>query len=453
MKGSSKPRVLFCCFFVALLLGSLFLVTLRNESFSQYQTVLEPRHFSLDQNKTESFRNFSDSRRKVITEKKLRIILNENCDTSIEEFDVSIGNETISMTEYKDNLAREFVAKNANPGKKSSVSPTLRSYENLPKPNPNTQLRNVKEVVDMKAMAKNIEIERKRRIALGDDDLLQIKEVVAVMENETVYKVPNLVHFIWFGCRRFRVDHYITLLGAFRYQNPKLILFHTDCEPESEYWVVFKKIAGATLRLVKRSPPLTIWGIPIKVVEHRADVARLQIMLEVGGIYLDTDSIVLRSVDSLRMDEMTLSEENVNCLANGMIFANRHSWFLQRWYWEYKYFVDAHWGKNSVLVPWAIWKLFPDKIKVVKKLICRPNWTELSYIFHELYDWHQNYILHLYARYLKTWDGKEERSLKELAVLNTTYGQIARHVIWGDERVRDVTDWIVTCNISQILES
>ncbi|XP_076801647.1 uncharacterized protein LOC143446067 isoform X2 [Clavelina lepadiformis] len=363
MKRSSRPRiVLFCCFFVAILLGSLFLVTLRNESFSQYQTVLEPRHFSLDKNKTESFRTFSDSRRKVITEEKLKNIFNENCGTSIEDFDVSIGNEILTMTEYKDNLARDFVAKNANPGKKSSVSPTLSSYENLPKPIPNTRLRNVKEVVDMKAMAENIENERKRRIALGDDDLLQI-------------------------------------------------------------------------------------------VEHRADVARLQISLEVGGIYLDTDSIVLRSVDSLRMDEMTLSESNVDSLANGIIFANRHSWFLQRWYWEYKYFVDAHWGKNSVLVPWAMWKLFPDKIKVVKKLICRPNWSELSYIFHELYDWHQNYILHLYARYLKTWDGKEERSLKELAVLNTTYGQIARHVIWGDERVRDITDWIVTCNISQILES
>lgn len=38
-------------------------------------------------------------------------------------------------------------------------------------------------------------------------------------------------------------------------------------------------------------------------------------------------------------------------------------------------------------------------------------------------------------------DGTEERSLKELAVLNTTYGEIARYVLFGDKRARDITDW------------
>ena len=47
--------------------------------------------------------------------------------------------------------------------------------------------------------------------------------------------------------------------------------------------------------------------------------------------------------------------------------------------------------------------------------------------------------------------GKKEWSLKELAVLNTTYGEIVRHVVWGNKEARDITDWIVTCNSTQVL--
>ena len=48
-------------------------------------------------------------------------------------------------------------------------------------------------------------------------------------------------------------------------------------------------------------------------------------------------------------------------------------------------------------------------------------------------------------------DGTKERPLKQLAVLGTTYGDVARHVIWGDKRERNVTDWIVTCNVTERL--
>ena len=36
-------------------------------------------------------------------------------------------------------------------------------------------------------------------------------------------------------------------------------------------------------------------------------------------------------------------------------------------------------------------------------------------------------------------DGVEERTMEELAVLNTTYGEVARHVIWGHYRTLDLT--------------
>ena len=55
------------------------------------------------------------------------------------------------------------------------------------------------------------------------------------------------------------------LMGALRYQQPRLILFHTNCEPDSEYWFIIKKIAASKMRVVQRSPPEFFWGKSIKV--------------------------------------------------------------------------------------------------------------------------------------------------------------------------------------------
>jgi len=54
-------------------------------------------------------------------------------------------------------------------------------------------------------------------------------------------------------------------MGALKYQKPHLILFHTNCEPDSEYWFIFKKIAGSSLRVVQRSFPDVVWGKSIQV--------------------------------------------------------------------------------------------------------------------------------------------------------------------------------------------
>ena len=43
-------------------------------------------------------------------------------------------------------------------------------------------------------------------------------------------------------------------------------------------------------------------------MEHKADVVRLQLMLEVGGMYMDTDSVILKSLDKFRNNELTLGQ-------------------------------------------------------------------------------------------------------------------------------------------------
>jgi len=51
-----------------------------------------------------------------------------------------------------------------------------------------------------------------------------------------------------------------------------------------------------------------------KRIEHQSDTARLQILLEMGGIYMDDDLVLLKSLDPLRSHQMVLGEENYDAL-------------------------------------------------------------------------------------------------------------------------------------------
>ena len=239
----------------------------------------------------------------------------------------------------------------------------------------------------------------------------------------------------------FKISDYLCILSALRYQNPDFILVHGDCEPEGEYWKWLRREAGGKLKFIRKSPPETIFGSSIKLVEHQSDVARLHILLQVGGMYFDTDTMVLRSLDGLRKDhDIVLGKESSISLANGAILANRNSWFLKKWFQEYQTY-DGEWGKNSVKVPLVLWKLFPDQIRVVDIYMIRPNWKETSMLHEGLVDWSKHWTIHLSARYLP--DKDRRRTIAQFARLETTYGEIARHVLWGSATKKDVTSWVL----------
>ena len=147
-------------------------------------------------------------------------------------------------------------------------------------------------------------IEQKRRFDLGDDSLPDLL-FSSVYSTSGEHKVPNIVHYIWFGCREFRFHHYLSLKSVIKIQKPVTILFHTDCLPHGKY---FREVEPH-LRIVKRTPPQTVWGKPVNNVEHQSDVARLQILLEYGGIYLDDDVIILKVMISKRHWRRSLVEK------------------------------------------------------------------------------------------------------------------------------------------------
>ena len=63
------------------------------------------------------------------------------------------------------------------------------------------------------------------------------------------------------------------------------------------------------LTIVHREPSQYIHGQRVSRVYHQGDVAKLEILLEYGGIYLDYDVIVVNSLDPVRRYDATLGKQ------------------------------------------------------------------------------------------------------------------------------------------------
>ena len=312
-------------------------------------------------------------------------------------------------------------------------------------------VKNQENIIDEKAVFAELETLKSFSLAHGDDDLENldfIKEYFA-SNKDYGFKIPNLVHYVWFSCHEYRISEYLSMLSSLKFQKPEFILVHGDCEPEGEYWELFKRAAGNKLKLIKKTPPEEIFGNKITAIEHKSDVARMQIMLQTGGMYFDTDTMVLKSLDDLRRDsDIVLGKDTPISLANGGILANKKSWFLKKWFQEYQNFIATdgpspgagEWGKNSVQVPFVLWKLFPDKIRVIEIYMFRPSW-DIHLLFTGLIDWSNHWTIHLSTRNMP--DVDKHRTFGQFALLETTYGGLARHVLWGNSTVKDVTPWIL----------
>lgn len=84
--------------------------------------------------------------------------------------------------------------------------------------------------------------------------------------------------------------HYVAIKSALQVQKSDAIYLYNHFEPEGFWWEEAKKLVTAE----KIKEVNSVYGHGIPRVEHRADVVRLQELVERGGIYHDIDVISLR---------------------------------------------------------------------------------------------------------------------------------------------------------------
>ncbi|KAI9322034.1 hypothetical protein DFJ73DRAFT_299791 [Zopfochytrium polystomum] len=184
------------------------------------------------------------------------------------------------------------------------------------------------------------------------------------------FKIPKIVHFVFglqpnFGDFPFQFVHYMAIKMAHTSIKPDVIMLHYKYEPKGEWWERAKKL----VKLVYvESVPTKIFGNPVENISHQADILRMQVVLKYGGIYLDSDMMVFRSLDPLLHHETVLGKEDEAGLCNAMIMAAPNATFMREWYNRYTTFNDLEWSEHSVKLPLRLASTPRDDICVMPRV-------------------------------------------------------------------------------------
>ncbi|ELT94483.1 hypothetical protein CAPTEDRAFT_207625 [Capitella teleta] len=129
--------------------------------------------------------------------------------------------------------------------------------------------------------------------------------------------IPNVAHF-------FRISHQpslrftemLSIQSAFQFQKPEKVTLHSAVKPSGQWW----------LQLISNYE-LELETLPSNVSTERA---KLSILSERGGgIIMDLDVIVVRSLDDLRRHAFVIGSDKTTRLDFGVIMANADSTFLK----------------------------------------------------------------------------------------------------------------------------
>jgi hypothetical protein len=152
--------------------------------------------------------------------------------------------------------------------------------------------------------------------------------------------VPNIIHYIRFNQTNFSFIDYVCLRSAYLAQKPDHIYLHTNVKEKhftGIYWQWIQKTESDLYNRIVIQPmdlPKEIFNQPLSEdwgLFHGSDVARIQVMMKYGGIYLDNDVYVVRNLNAYRKYEIAMGWDEGNFVGSQVIIAHRKARYLPLW--------------------------------------------------------------------------------------------------------------------------
>ncbi len=188
----------------------------------------------------------------------------------------------------------------------------------------------------------------------------------------TENKIPNIIHFMYFigpNSREFGFINYLAVRTAYEVQKPKIIYFYYNNEPSNNInWERMKQY----VTMVKIIPPTNFMGIEIKYPQYQADIVRLEKLKEHGGIYLDTDILMIKPLTPFMNEECVLGGEGyidhvsdlhttdiskIGSISNAVILSKPNSRFISLWLDTLPDgFKKNIWAYHAVVLPFELYK-------------------------------------------------------------------------------------------------
>lgn len=175
-----------------------------------------------------------------------------------------------------------------------------------------------------------------------------------ITETTISNNIPKIIHFIHFGYTDFTFIHYYAIKTAYDNNKNYIINLYNYIKPNN---IWFKLASNYITNIIYTIPPTEIFGNPIESFAHKADIIRLQKLIEHGGIYLDIDVWTNKSYDNLLENSKSCimgyqcKNTQFEGLCNAVILAKPQSEFLQLWLANYKSFNKEQWDVHSVYLP------------------------------------------------------------------------------------------------------
>lgn len=179
--------------------------------------------------------------------------------------------------------------------------------------------------------------------------------------------IPYIFHFIFFGYTEFLMLHYLAIKSCYD-NNPKatINLYYAKSQPNNIWW----NRATKYCKLILTPPPESIFNNKLVHFAHKADVVRLENLINTGGIYLDIDVITVKSFEPLLTTTkdcimgIQALDTQFTGLCNATIIARPQSEFLKKWYDNYKTFDNTVWDYHSVHLPRELSNKYPELIDI-----------------------------------------------------------------------------------------
>ena len=239
-----------------------------------------------------------------------------------------------------------------------------------------------------------------------------------------------LIHFIWLtqpGSRPFSFINALAVLAAVSNHLDPIIMWCNEVPKSNPNWDRVKDLFE--VRPVEM--PTEIGGIPLEHVQYKADVLRLQILQKHGGIYLDTDTLLLKGLHPLVGPEMVLARESPDSLAMSPIICKPGAEFIGKWLERIPAALEiGTWAYHAVNLPVEISAEIPCDIRPQVEFF--PFDLRHNYLFdHGRADEHTKrlgdpYALHVYETYWAGYLGEVDESY--MRTRDTLFARLFRNL-------------------------
>jgi mannosyltransferase OCH1-like enzyme len=155
--------------------------------------------------------------------------------------------------------------------------------------------------------------------------------------------IPKVIHYCWFGGKR----------------KPKLI---RDCIKSWKKYLPDYKIIEWNEKNTDLTHPFVKYTYELEKWAFVSDYVRLKVLYENGGIYLDTDMMLLKSLSDFNKNKCFFGAEEQKLISCGVIGAVKENEFIKECINHYNFFnLDKKIDWNETIITVIITKLMIKK--------------------------------------------------------------------------------------------